>query len=68
MPVTRTRQDWSVGSTVRVGFLQLRITGLVPTPGDGEPDIYQLVSLAPDRYGELARYEFQPHLGLYRTN
>jgi hypothetical protein len=55
-------QDWSDGATVKVGWLTLRVIERVPTPGDGLPDFYRLVSEDGTR-----RYEFTPHDGLYRV-
>jgi hypothetical protein len=55
-------QDWSVGATVKVGFLQLRVLG-VRDVYDGMPDIYDLESLDGSR-----QYEFIPHNGLSRIN
>jgi hypothetical protein len=64
MPVIQRpgKQVWAVGNTVKVGFLRLLIVGFIPTPGDGEPDIYQLEATSG------RRYEFQPHMGLYRVD
>lgn len=59
----RSKQVWEVGSIVKVGFLTLRITAKVPTPGDYAPDAYELVSLDGSK-----RYSFVPHHGLERTN
>ena len=58
--VKRTRQNWSVGSVVKVGFLSLRILG-VRAVVDGLPDIYTLESLDGSK-----QYEFIPHNGLVR--
>jgi hypothetical protein len=63
MPITRSRQSWAIGATVKVGFMTLRVTELVPTPGDGLPDIYKLEN---PKTG--ARYAFTPHNGCYRIN
>lgn len=52
------RQDWSVGKTVRVGFLDLVVLSKVATPGDHKPDAYVLTG----RGGQT--YSFVPHLGL----
>ena len=60
--VTRSKQTWDVGSTVKVGFLTLRITG-IESIVDNLPDIYSLESLDSKR-----TYEFIPHNGLSRTN
>lgn len=59
--IRNTRQDWSPGRTVRVGFLTLRVVEAIPTPGDGRPDVYRLASLD-GRTG----YTFTPHHGLER--
>ena len=56
----RSTQDWSVGSTVMVVFLTLTITAVIPTPGDGLPDEYRLVSASGKRYA------FTPYFGLER--
>lgn len=58
--ITTTRQDWSIGQTVRVGFLTLTVVGVRLTPGDGRPDVYELEG------PRGARYEFTPHFGLAR--
>ena len=42
--IQNTKQDWSVGKIVKVGFLKLRVLG-VEAAKDGLPDIYQLESL-----------------------
>ena len=59
----RSKQNWTVGSTVKVGFLTLRIYKAIPTPGDGMPDKYRLESLDGQR-----KYEFTPHFGIERIN
>jgi hypothetical protein len=58
--ITRTRQNWSVGSVVKVGFMTLRVLGAEAVK-DGLPDIYTLESLDGSK-----RYEFIPHNGLVR--
>lgn len=58
--VNHTRQNWSVGSVVKVGFLSLRVLG-VEAVKDGLPDIYTMESLDGTK-----RYEFIPHNGLRR--
>jgi hypothetical protein len=63
MPITRSRQDWTAGATVRVGFLSLQVVRLIPTPGDGMPDIYELENAMTG-----ARYHFTPHYGIERIN
>ena len=58
--ITNTKQDWSTGSIVKVGFLKLRVVG-VEAVIDGMPDIYTLESLDGRK-----SYEFIPHHGLSR--
>lgn len=58
--ITESRQDWSVGSWVKVGFLSLRVVACEATPGDYRPDRYILES------AKGVRYAFTPHLGLER--
>ena len=60
MAITNTKQDWSIGSVVKVGFMQLRVLG-VEAINDFLPDIYTLESLDGRK-----RYEFIPHNGLNR--
>ena len=60
--ISNSQQRWEPGQAVKVGFLSLRVTEKVPTPGDGMPDMYRLESLDGRR-----RYEFTPHVGLYRV-
>jgi hypothetical protein len=55
--IGKTKQDWTVGKQVKVGFLTLTVKATRETPGDGMPDAYLL-----ERRGEL--YEFVPHNGL----
>lgn len=57
--IRRTKQDWSVGKIVKVGFLRLMITGITPTPGDFRPDKYHLLDPKTEK-----RYTFTPHWGL----
>lgn len=58
MAIKSTRQNWEVGSIVKVGFLTLLVTGFEPTPGDYRPDRYHLQS------SNGTRYTFTPHYGL----
>ena len=58
--IRRSRQDWTAGAIVRVGFLRLRVLGCVPTPGNGAPDQYALSSEDGARF-----YRFIPHNGLH---
>lgn len=60
----RARQDWNIGSIVKVGFVSgLEVIGKVPTPGDYMPDVYVLVQASTKRL-----YRFVPHNGLTRVN
>lgn len=61
--ITNTRQNWSLGSTVRVGFLRLRVIGVIPTPANYAPDEYALESL-----DGRAFYRFTPHHGIARVD
>jgi hypothetical protein len=56
--ITNTKQNWEVGSWVKVGFMTLLVTAKVPTPGDYAPDAYLLQS------AKGKRYKFVPHNGL----
>lgn len=55
--VKRSKQDWSIGKWVLVGFMRLKIVG-ARAEYDGLPDIYTLVS------STGKQYEFIPHHGL----
>lgn len=55
--IKNTKQDWSIGKTVKVGFLSLTVVKAKQTPGDYLPDAY-LLSRGEDMY------EFVPHNGL----
>ena len=55
--ITKTAQNWTVGNTVKVGFLPLTVVAAVATPGDYLPDAYILAS-------SKAFYRFVPHNGL----
>lgn len=56
--ITRTKQNWSVGEWVKVGFMKLKVVS-ARAEKDGMPDIYTLIS----ENGK--KYEFIPHNGLY---
>lgn len=60
--ITRSKQNWEVGNTVKVGFLSLRVLS-VRAEFDGLPDIYTLANQDGTRL-----YEFIPHNGLTRIN
>jgi hypothetical protein len=55
--ISRSKQNWTIGNQVKVGFLTLTIKAAHETPGDFPPDACLL-----ERNGEL--YEFVPHNGL----
>ena len=59
--ITRSKQDWTPGNIVKVGFLRLRVLG-ARAVFDGLPDIYDLESLDGTKH-----YEFIPHNGLTRV-
>lgn len=61
--IRNTRQNWTVGSTVRVGFLRLRVLAVIATPGNYRPDEYALESL-----DGRAFYRFTPHHGVVRVD
>ena len=60
--ITKSKQDWTVGSTVKVGFLTLQIVGAEATPGDYKPDVYYLANADGSKH-----YQFTPHYGLERV-
>jgi hypothetical protein len=57
--ITRTKQNWTSGQTVKVGFLALVVVQCIPTPGDYAPDAYLLVNQA-----QTQLYRFVPHNGV----
>lgn len=60
--ISRTKQNWTVGETVKVGFLSgLVVLAAQPTPGDYMPDAYLL------KRGE-SFYRFVPHNGLQKID
>lgn len=59
----KAKQVWAIGARVNVGFLRdLLIVAKIPTPGDYQPDQWELVA------DSGARYLFTPHLGIERIN
>jgi hypothetical protein len=58
MAIKNSKQDWAVGSVVKVGFMKLRVIG-IRAEKDYLPDIYDMESLDGRK-----RYEFIPHNGL----
>lgn len=57
--INRTKQDWTTGQTVKVGFLSLIVKAAVATLGDYAPDAYILANSAGTQL-----YKFVPHNGL----
>lgn len=60
--ITKSKQCWEVGETVKVGFMSLRVTAKIATPGDYKPDAYALTNARGDRF-----YRFTPHFGCERV-
>ena len=60
--IKNSKQDWSLGAVVKVGFLQLKVIN-ARSEHDYLPDIYTLESLDGKK-----QYEFIPHNGLTRIN
>jgi hypothetical protein len=60
--ITKTKQEWEVGQTVRVGFMVLEIVAKIATPGDYRPDAYAL------KNSKGTFYRFVPHFGLARCD
>ncbi|KVC81398.1 hypothetical protein [Burkholderia ubonensis] len=61
--ITKSKQDWSVGATVKVGFLSLTVKAAIATPGDFAPDAYILVNKAGTQL-----YKFVPHNGIEKIS
>ena len=61
--ITHTKQDWSEGATVKVGFLTLIVTHRIPTPGDYAPDAYLLTNVAGTQ-----SFKFVPHKGIEKIS
>jgi hypothetical protein len=59
--ITNTKQNWQVGSNVKVGFMSLVVLAKVPTPGDWFPDAYVLSN-------GKSLYKFVPHNGLNKMD
>jgi len=57
--IRNSKQDWSEGSAVKVGFMTLIVVCAVRTPGDYAPDAYLLRNV-----NGTALYSFVPHKGL----
>lgn len=61
--ITKSKQDWSVGATVKVGFLTLIVKAAIATPGDYAPDAYILANAKGTQL-----YKFVPHNGLEKIS
>lgn len=61
--ISKTRQAWTVGQTVKVGFLSLVVKAAVATPGDYLPDAYVLANVAGTQL-----YKFVPHNGVSKLS
>lgn len=61
--ITKTRQNWTAGQTVKVGFLSLVVKAAIAMPGDYLPDAYVLANLAGTQL-----YRFIPHNGLEKID
>lgn len=61
--IKKTRQAWTVGETVKVGFLSLVVKAAIATPGDYLPDAYILVNQAGTQL-----YKFVPHNGIEKID
>lgn len=62
--ITKSKQDWVIGETVKVGFMLLRVlAGPIPTPGNYHADEYALENLNGTKF-----YRFTPHAGCYRCD
>jgi hypothetical protein len=57
--INRTKQNWIVGATVKVGFMNLIVKAAVATPGDYLPDAYILANVQGTQL-----YKFVPHNGI----
>jgi hypothetical protein len=52
-----SKQDWTVGQTVRVGFMSLGVVAALEAAGDGNPGAYILTN-------GTQLYSFVPHNGV----
>lgn len=56
--ITKSKQNWEVGQTVKVGFMSLVVAAKIATPYDFAPDAYLLTNHAGTQL-----YKFVPHNG-----
>ena len=59
MAIKNSKQDWTPGALVKIGFMALEVVECIPTPGDFLPDDYRLWN---PKNGK--QYTFTPHNGL----
>jgi hypothetical protein len=59
--ISKSKQNWEVGSNVKVGFMSLVVLAAVATPGDYAPDAYVLTN-------GKALYKFVPHNGISKLD
>ena len=64
--VQHSTQSWTVGATVRVGFLALCVVECVASPRNGRPDGYVLKANRDSDVLGACVYSFVPHHGLRR--
>ena len=57
--ITRTKQDWTQGSTVKVGFLTLEVVDRVAAPLSYYQEAYRLWNPVNGK-----KYTFVPHNGI----
>jgi hypothetical protein len=56
--ISRTQQNWTPGSVVKVGFMSLMVQAAIETPKNYAPDAYLLSS------SKGQNYLFVPHKGI----
>lgn len=56
--INNSKQNWTIGQTVKVGFMTLVVRQAIATPGDYAPDVYILSNQA-----NTQLYKFVPHNG-----
>jgi len=59
--IRNSKQNWAVGSTVKVGFMTLIVKAAIATPGDYAPDAYIMANQAGTQL-----YSFVPHNGIVK--
>lgn len=59
--ISNTKQNWTIGATVKVGFMTMVVKAAIVTPGDYAPDAYILANQTGTQL-----YKFVPHNGLVK--